>query len=300
MVPLWSVNILRFIVGVPYFFGGIAKINPDWLRGQPMRSWVKDIEWPTFFVPYGTSEAMGWIMSYGGLFFDLLIVPFLIWRKTRVLAFIVAVCFHLMNVYMFHIGIFPWLMIAMTTIFFAPGWAEWIFTKVQKIFPYYSPTGNLTPLPMQKSPLLHGFLILFIVLNVLIPFRHFVIPGNVHWTEEGHRFSWHMKLRSKAMNLEFLAIDRDTGEKWTIDQKTYLTSRQRRKMRPKPDMIIQFTHYMKEVYRKEGKENVAIYANVVGRLNDRENQRLINGSIDLTKRKCRQIHRTWVVPLYSR
>ncbi len=301
VVPLWTVNILRFIIGVPYFFGGIAKINPDWLRGEPMRSWMQDASFPGFFAGIGTSEFMAYFMSYGGLLFDLLIVPFLIWRKTRIFAYMIAVCFHLTNVYLFHIGIFPWMMIAVTTIFFAPEWANSLFTKVKKIIPKKSVLATASsPKPFLKSKRLHGFLVLFIILNILIPLRHWAIPGTVHWNEQGHRFSWHMKLRSKAIKLEFLAVDRDTGKKWTIDQTAYLTKRQRKKMKPKPDMIIQFVHYMDKVYKKEGKDNVAIYANVYGRLNDRKNQRLVNQNIDLTKRELHEIHRTWVVPLYSR
>jgi len=36
----WSVWLLRFMIALPYFFGGIAKINSDWLKGEPMRMWL--------------------------------------------------------------------------------------------------------------------------------------------------------------------------------------------------------------------------------------------------------------------
>lgn len=39
-VPAWSLWILRFQMGVVYFFGGIAKLNGDWLRGEPMTIWL--------------------------------------------------------------------------------------------------------------------------------------------------------------------------------------------------------------------------------------------------------------------
>src|SRR5437660_6300126 len=35
--PAWTVWLLRTQMAIVYFFGGIAKIEPDWLRGEPMR-----------------------------------------------------------------------------------------------------------------------------------------------------------------------------------------------------------------------------------------------------------------------
>ncbi|PYK30859.1 MAG: vitamin K-dependent gamma-carboxylase, partial [Verrucomicrobia bacterium] len=38
-VPAWTLWLLRGQMAVVYFYGGIAKLNPDWLRGEPMR-WI--------------------------------------------------------------------------------------------------------------------------------------------------------------------------------------------------------------------------------------------------------------------
>jgi vitamin K-dependent gamma-carboxylase len=56
------------------------------------------------------------------LLFDLLVVPFLLWRKTRLAAFLVAVGFHVINMQLFDIGVFPWFSIATTALFFPPDW----------------------------------------------------------------------------------------------------------------------------------------------------------------------------------
>ena len=86
--PGWGLWIVRLQLSVAYVFGGIAKINPDWLRGEPLRTWL---------APHTHSEAVVMLMSLGGLAFDLLIVPALLWRRTRWVALIVAVGFHLTN-----------------------------------------------------------------------------------------------------------------------------------------------------------------------------------------------------------
>jgi vitamin K-dependent gamma-carboxylase len=36
----WALWLLRAQVGVVYFFGGVAKLNSDWLHGEPMRMWL--------------------------------------------------------------------------------------------------------------------------------------------------------------------------------------------------------------------------------------------------------------------
>ena len=41
VVPIWVVWLLRFQVGMVYFFSGLAKVNGDWLlRGEPLATWL--------------------------------------------------------------------------------------------------------------------------------------------------------------------------------------------------------------------------------------------------------------------
>src|SRR5436305_1267009 len=101
--PSWSLWLLRGQIAVVYFYGGVAKINPDWLRGEPMR-WI--LAHQTDFPIVGrffTQEWAVYTMTYGALGLDLFLVPFLLWRRTRIAAFCVAVLFHLMNARLFKI-----------------------------------------------------------------------------------------------------------------------------------------------------------------------------------------------------
>ena len=124
-LPAWSLWWLQFQVAVPYVLGGVAKLNYDWMvRGEPIGMWLRtvdgaegsfDLEW--FRAPWA-----GHAFAWGGMVFDLAIVPLLLWRRTRVLAFLGATAFHLSNSQMFKIGIFPWLMIGASTLYFVPDW----------------------------------------------------------------------------------------------------------------------------------------------------------------------------------
>ncbi|MBC8098904.1 MAG: HTTM domain-containing protein, partial [Armatimonadetes bacterium] len=96
-IPAWALWLLRGQIAVPYFFGGIAKLNGDWLRGEPMRMWLAArTDFPVIGMWF-TEEWMVYLFSYGGLLFDLLIVPLLLWRRTRWAALAVAIGFHLTN-----------------------------------------------------------------------------------------------------------------------------------------------------------------------------------------------------------
>jgi len=38
-VPYWSIWIFQVLIAIVYFYAGVAKINEDWLRGEPLLHW---------------------------------------------------------------------------------------------------------------------------------------------------------------------------------------------------------------------------------------------------------------------
>jgi vitamin K-dependent gamma-carboxylase len=266
--PAWPLWLLRAMVGIAYFFGGIAKLNRDWLQGEPMREWLA-AQWHLPLVGSFLIEPWApYLFSYGGLMFDLLVVPLLLWRRTRALAVVMIVSFHLTNVELFQIGIFPWFMLLATPIFFDPKRLLPVL-RFEKIFAVLTPTKATLTTPDRYKPVVMILLGLLAAFHVFMPLRHHLYPGNVSWTEEGHYFSWHMKLRSKGGALDLIAAIPDTGETWTVDQSRYLTSRQRIKMLGRPDMIVLFSHFLAEELRQEGHRDVEIRAEARISLNSR-------------------------------
>ena len=69
-----------------------------------------------------------------------------------------------------------------------------------------------------------GFVCIWLTLQCVIPLRHFLNPGNVSWTEEGHNFAWHMKLRDKSGRVRFRVVNRSDGSSWSVDPRDSLTS----------------------------------------------------------------------------
>jgi hypothetical protein len=118
-VPAWCMYVIMLQIGLVYFFAGIAKINADWLlHAQPLKIWLQGrdhlpvigslFHYP--FVPY--------LFSWFGMLFDVTIFFFLLNRKTLPYAYAAVVVFHLLTGYLFQIGVFPYVMIAATWIFF--------------------------------------------------------------------------------------------------------------------------------------------------------------------------------------
>ncbi len=197
--PAWTLWLLRFQVGIAYTYGGIAKLNADWLRGEPMRGWLTE-RWN-----HPPDEMAVTFFAWGGAAFDLLIVPALLWHRTRVPAFLAALFFHFSNDQMFQIGVFPWFMVAGTLMFMPADWVQFApepETKKASVG-RRKPHDNHEPFAFSsRQKLIAGLLAVWVAFQTLVPFRHWLYPGNVSWTEEGHRFAWHMKLRSKKVDAE--------------------------------------------------------------------------------------------------
>lgn len=296
VVRAWTVWILRAQIAVVYFFGGVAKLNGDWLRAEPMRPWLADRTDMPILGRLFEFESSAWLFSYSGLLIDLLIVPLLLWKRTRIAAFLVALLFHLLNAWLFDIGIFPWFMIAATTLFLAPDWPRRCFRRFASLRAIDASIGiksTLRPIGRTATTVL----VVWLTLQCLIPLRHFLYPGVVHWTEEGHRFAWRMKLRHKDAEAWFHVKDPATGSSRTVFADSVLQPWQLRNMKTHPDMILQFAHYLAARELEAGRPGVEVRASAMATLHGRPLQLLIDPSVDLAAQPRSIRHMPWIVPL---
>src|SRR5690606_19438065 len=229
-MPRWVWVAIVLQMWIVYTYAAIAKIYPDWFNGNfpsvLMRSkadyWlVGDIlqqSWAHF--------AITWF----GFLFDLLIIPLMLWRRTRVLAFIAAIFFHLFNSFLFHLGIFPYLALALFIFFFPVKKVHNLFLQGRK--PFYE-AGEFI-IPSYRKPLIIMFSVWFAV-QIALPLRHHFFEDNVLWTEEGHRLSWRMMLRSKGGNSNFKVVEKGTTDTIYVQKENYLSRKQQGAINSKPD-----------------------------------------------------------------
>ena len=295
--PMWTLGLLIAQVSVVYFYSGLAKINGDWLRGEPIRMFFSQFDGP--LIGGLSNEWLVYLLSYGGLLFDLLVVPLLLWKKTRPFAFAVAVAFHLTNLWMLKFRFFPWLMIAVTALYLSPDWPRRLIGRGPSASkpPQQeadSSERNMVLQPRQRVVI--GLVGIYLAVQFLVPLRHHLYPGNPSWTEEGHRFAWRLRLRVKEVQRAAFRV--------TVDQKVlkinplrYLRPWQVREMSIHPSMILQFAHHVASEYRKKGYDGVEVRAEVRAWLNGRKPQLLIDPKVNLVAQARPLGHLPWIVPL---
>ena len=299
-IPFWCLFLLPFLMGVVYVYGGLAKLNPDWLRGVPLLYWLQRRADLPVIGPLLAQDWVAYFMSYGGLLLDLFVVFFLLRARTRNWALGFVLFFHLSNTLIFNIGVFPWLSIALTLLFWPPDtprrWVEGLARhsafvgRLKERWQRHissSMTGSrpLWQASMRLRPAIAGAVAMLCAFHLLYPLRHHLIPGPVAWTEEGHRFAWRMMLRSKNGGGEFTVIDTKTGETFAVDPEDHLLKRQARKLYTHPDMILQFAHFLRDEWIRKGHPEVEVYARIRARLNDHPYQFHVDPEIDLASRE---------------
>jgi vitamin K-dependent gamma-carboxylase len=149
-----------------------------------------------------------------------------------------------------------------------------------------------------RQKLVVGFIGVWIGIQILVPLRYLLYPGNVSWTEEGHRFAWMMKLRDKDALAQFTVRDPASGREWRVSPERYLMRHQVGEMESRPDMILQFAHHLSRVWAEERKvPGVEVRARVCASLNGRPPTLLIDPERDLARVERTLRHADWILPL---
>jgi len=235
--PQWVYFLFIAQVTILYFYSAMNKLNPGWLSGSFYESLYL---FKRSFPLLGSLYGYGWykiFIVWGGLMFDLLVCPLLLWKKTRKISFITACFFHLFNSYVLSIKIFPYLCIGLFIFFLDPVKVSSIFFRKKRNGIIQTEAGEPNRVIWPVVYLLTSYLLI----QVVLPLRPLFFPGNTSWTEEGHRMSWRMMLANKRGEIHFVARDSATGKEWkNLEQR--LTQRQIGMLAIRPDITRQDTN----------------------------------------------------------
>ena len=293
-IPAWCLWLVRLQLAIVYFYGGLAKLNPDWLQGEPMRLWLSGYGDYFLIGPYAQREWMAYFFSWGGLLLDLLVVPGLLWRRSRPWAYGIALSFHLINSWIFTIGVFPWFMIGATTLFFAPNWPPRLWARLAggRARPPDAPSASTG-----RPRLVLSLAAAYAAVQLLVPFTQLLYPGNTSWTEQGQRFAWRMMLRDKQGRHQIHLRDPASGVHWRAKLEKYLAPWQIRAALNDPDMLLQFAHHLARLKKREGFANIEIYADSQISLNNRKPQLMVDPRVDLAAQIRSLAPYPWIRPL---
>jgi hypothetical protein len=300
-IPAWSIEIFKVQLLIVYFFAGISKLNADWLlEAMPLKMWLPAKDHLPVIGFLLKEKWVAYLFSWFGCIFDLSI-GFLLWNSSsRKIAYLFVIVFHIFTGWFFKIGMFPYVMIALTTVFFSEGFHLKFIEKISRLFnrikvsPQTETTFS-TPLPIHRAKAVHLLLFLFFAFQIVLPFRYLIYPGKLYWTEEGYRFSWRVMLMEKGGTAYFYVTDK-AGRKTDVLNSEYLTPMQEKMMVTQPDMILQYAYLLKEEYSKKGITDARVTADIYVTLNGSGSRPFINNQVDLTKEKESFLSKDWVLP----
>ncbi|EMY3558793.1 HTTM domain-containing protein [Flavobacterium psychrophilum] len=300
-IPTWNTDILKLLLGIVYFYAGLAKLNSDWiLEAMPLKIWLpSNSNLPII----GSLLSQNWVhyaFSWTGTLYDLSIVFLLLYRKTRVFAFVLVVIFHVLTKILFPIGVFPYVMIISTLIFFDANFHKNCLIFISNLLKINVNCFENKKVKIQEYNTINKlkliFIGLFITFQLLFPFRYLCYPNELFWTEEGFRFSWRVMLMEKAGYTQFIVKDLTTKKEIRVNNSSFLTTFQEKQMSFQPDFILEYAHYLCEFYKKQGLKNPEVYVESYVALNGRLSQKYIDPKINLANQYESFQHKTWILP----
>jgi hypothetical protein len=291
-IPAWSIDILKLQLGITYFYAGIAKLNADWLlKALPLKIWLPAKSHIPLIGKLLNYKWTAYIFSWFGAIYDLVIPFFLLWNKSRWFAYVAVIAFHIMTAVLFPIGMFPYIMIGATLIFFS----EEFHKKIWAFFGFPSEAAEADGIVKKSPKAVSYFLVIYTVIQLLIPFRNLLYPGKLFWHEQGYRFSWRVMLMEKSGYTSFTLVEQAYGKSMKVDAAEYLTPMQVKMMSSQPDMILQFSHHLRDQFKPEFGE-IAVYANSFVTLNGSGSKKFVNDSINLSSQKRGFHNKIWILP----
>lgn len=300
-IPQWNVDILKFLLALVYFYAGLAKLNSDWLlEAMPLRIWLPENNDLPILGYLLNQTWVQYAFSWTGAIYDLIIVFLLLNKKTRPVGFFLVVVFHVLTRILFPIGVFPFVMIVSSLLFFEADFHKKVLSFIGKKL---SISLDLFENKKEKTQSFNGlsklklvFLACFVIFQLAFPFRYLLYPNELFWTEEGFRFSWRVMLMEKAGYAEFRVLDTLNKKGIRVNNPDFLTPFQEKQMSFQPDFILEYAHFLRDHYKKEGFVNPEVYVSSYVALNGRLSQQYIDPKINLSKENENFKHKTWILP----
>ncbi|QCK13618.1 HTTM domain-containing protein [Mangrovivirga cuniculi] len=292
-ISRWPILVIQMQLGIVYFMAGVAKLNYDWLvNAMPLKIWLPAKSNLPVIGDFLKYTSVAYVFSWFGAVYDLLVPFALSYKRTRVAAYFAVVVFHVTTAALFQIGMFPYIMIMLTLIFFPSKYHERVIFWRSNLPNISSKTNDF------KIPKLSVIaLSLYFVFQIVFPFRYSLYDGKLFWTEQGYRFSWRVMLMEKAGYATFYIHNKETGKYTVVDNSQFLTPFQEKMMATQPDFIIQYADYLEEVYKKKyNKNDLRVTADVYVTLNGRRSKLFIDPSVDLSDLEDSWKPKKWILP----
>ncbi len=305
VIPYWQLFLFQFLVVLVYFFGGIVKLNHDWLfLQQPPRSLL----YMNTTIPIFQNDVIVYYLTYGGLIFDL-VIGFLLWnRKSFLIATILTIIFHVTNHYMFNIGeggtigVFPLAMTAANLLFAPPDKLRKLLSRIGledmgiQLTQLKKSAEETILFPIK--PLVRNLICGFILIQLLLPFRYLLVSKNVDWNGQANFFGWRMKSYTKEVSVKFYARKLEQDPPQEINIGRMINTMQINMMGQNADMIYKFSMFLKKDLRRYLNYEPIITADILVGMNGRKPQAFVDPKTNLANITYSPWHTPdWILPM---
>jgi hypothetical protein len=140
---------------------------------------------------------------------------------------------------------------------------------------------------------------IYVAIQIFVPLRYLLYPGRINWTHEGHRFSWRMMLTQVRTRAFFYVTDPNSNQIAQVNPRQYLNATQTNKMEYRPDMILQFAHYLSSALPHLGPKPLKVEARIFNSLNGRKPELFIDPNVDLAAEPRSLKHARWLLPMHE-
>ncbi|XP_077505584.1 gamma-glutamyl carboxylase [Amblyomma americanum] len=323
-IPRWNYVLLRSQVFLVYFIAGLKKTDRDWIGGHSMeglgRHWVFDL----FKLVLTEEQVDSYVVHWGGFLLDLTVGFLMVASAVRPFGVLFCVLFNAMNSRMFSIGMFPYVMIVLSTIFFDCSWPKKLSAalpqRIKNLIPDLCaprPDMNNCWYPAQSKGndpcagsrwaerrlrrwrLTTFFLCLHLALQLFLPYSHGLTKGYNTWTQGSYGYSWDMMIHKwRPVHVKLLLYDNATHKAHFLDPEKFTNST---RWHHQADMVVQFAHCIRNRVRQEfGMRDVEIYVDVWMSLNGRFAQRMYDPTVNILEQPWSPFSEVpWVLPVLT-
>ncbi|MFT4981140.1 MAG: vitamin K-dependent gamma-carboxylase [Bacteroidia bacterium] len=292
-IPRWQIRIFQFQIGVVLFFGGIAKINPFWFDFHPITE-ILSVKAESSGLEFLNHSITHYVLMIGGLVFDLLAVFLLLMKRTRMLAIGLVSFFNLANSWLFDdIGSFPLFMMFSLFLFLDDDELDKLPLPRQKIIKPVFKTNSLKHIGV-------GFALVYVLLQVTLPLRHFLYHGYPDWTGEGQRFAWRMKIQYREFDrVTFSLTAKESELEEILLPEQHITIHQYRQMTNSPQSLVLFAEYAEGLAKKRNPNmHFMVKCNAKVKFNGSEYVNIFASNLDILEAsRTHKSYNDWIEPM---
>ncbi|RAP32183.1 hypothetical protein DID75_05255 [Candidatus Marinamargulisbacteria bacterium SCGC AG-410-N11] len=207
-IPFWQKLLFHIQLLIVFSYATYWKIiNPEWVEGILLKN-VYTLLFNKWKHTHLISEhlynlltsykvVLSQLLSMSAIMLDMLVIPFLMWKKTRVVGILLMILFNLINHQTLAIGYFPFFLIATLMLFINENKLQQLYEKIiskLNIKPIHQ--RSIPKFNINKWPLV--ILTIFFIFQLILPLRHYILNTNTYnfinyaWRTENFYFSWTM------------------------------------------------------------------------------------------------------------